>query len=73
MALVAPAGPLNGERIELSLERCRALGFEPVLGASARNRHGYLAGKDSERAADLQNALDDDSIDAVWALRGGYG
>lgn len=55
------------------MERCRSLGLEPVLGESARNRFGYLAGTDEQRAKDLQIALDDDSIAGVWALRGGYG
>ncbi|HEX6559330.1 MAG TPA: LD-carboxypeptidase [Longimicrobiales bacterium] len=73
VALLAPAGPLTDERIEISLERCRSLGLEPVLGRAARSRLGFLAGPDEARAADLQNALLDDSVDAVWALRGGYG
>src|SRR5512141_2750297 len=73
VALVAPAGPLSEERIAHSLERCRSLGLEPVLGAAARRQAGYFAGTDAERAADLQHAFDDDDIDAVWALRGGYG
>lgn len=73
VALVAPAGPLTEERIEISLQRCRDLGLEPVLGRSVYQRFGYLAGNDEERAADLQAAIDGQSIDAVWALRGGYG
>jgi muramoyltetrapeptide carboxypeptidase len=73
VALIAPAGPLTEERIATALERCGNLGFVPVLGAAAAQRTGYLAGPDEERAADLQRALDDDSIDAIWALRGGYG
>ena len=71
VALVAPAGPLAPERIELSLDRCRSLGLEPVLGQAARQRTGYFAGSDVERATDLRSALNDDAIDAVWALRGG--
>jgi muramoyltetrapeptide carboxypeptidase len=73
VALIAPAGPLAEGRIALAIERCRALGLEPVVGAAANQRAGYFAGPDSERARDLQAALDDDSIDAIWALRGGYG
>jgi len=55
------------------VERCRALGLEPVVfpGATARDR--YMAGADALRLADLQSALDDPAIDGVWALRGGYG
>ncbi|HEX2210826.1 MAG TPA: LD-carboxypeptidase, partial [Longimicrobium sp.] len=49
------------------------LGWEPVPGDFCRGRHGYLSGTDRERAADLNGALRDPSIGAVWLLRGGYG
>ena len=35
--------------------------------------HGYLAGTDEQRAADLQWALTDPGIDMVLCLEGGYG
>ena len=73
VALVAPAGPLAEERVARSLELCARLELEPRLGAAARARHGYLAGTDEARAADLVAALRDEDVDAVWALRGGYG
>jgi muramoyltetrapeptide carboxypeptidase len=73
VALVAPAGPVSGERIATSTERCRTLGLEPVVFPGARARHRYMAGEDSIRLGDLQAAFDDPGIDAVWALRGGYG
>ncbi|HUF13898.1 MAG TPA: LD-carboxypeptidase [Longimicrobiales bacterium] len=73
VALVAPAGPLAPERIDASLERCRSLGLEPVLFPGAAGRHRFLAGTDEQRLADLQAAFDDPAIDAIWALRGGYG
>ena len=73
VALLAPAGPLARERIDASLERCRTLGLEPAVYPAAAGRHRFLAGTDDARLADLQAAFDDPSIDAVWALRGGYG
>lgn len=73
IALVAPAGPLEAERIERSVQRCRSLGLEPVVFPGAGARHGYLAGRDAERLGDLQAAFDDLTIDGIWALRGGYG
>ena len=73
VALIAPAGPVTEERVQGALARCGALGLEPVLGASARERTAYFAGPDPLRAADLQAAIDDRAIDAIWALRGGYG
>jgi muramoyltetrapeptide carboxypeptidase len=74
IALIAPAGPmLERDDLTRGQELCRALGLEPVLGANAGRRHGYLAGTDDERLADLNEALRDPSIDGVWCLRGGYG
>jgi len=73
VALVAAAGPLKPDRLDASATRCRALGLEPVVFPAALARHGYMAGTDAERLADLQAAFRDPSIDAVWALRGGYG
>jgi muramoyltetrapeptide carboxypeptidase len=74
IALVAPAGPLL-ERDDLTRAEalCRALGYEPVLGKNAYNRLGYLAGTDDERLGDLNWALREPSVDAVWCIRGGYG
>jgi muramoyltetrapeptide carboxypeptidase len=74
IGLLAPAGPLL-ERDDLTRakELCSALGYEPVLGRHAHRRHGYLAGTDEERLADLNTALQDSSVDAIWCIRGGYG
>jgi muramoyltetrapeptide carboxypeptidase len=74
IALVAPAGPLlETDDLTRAEALCRALDYVPVLGAHAGARHGYLAGTDDERLADLNGALRDPSIDAVWCIRGGYG
>lgn len=74
VALVAPAGPI---RIPADLDRAITnaanLGWEPVVGRHVRERDGYLAGSDQERLADLNAAIRDDRIDAIWCLRGGYG
>ena len=74
IGLVAPAGPLL-ERDDLARgqELCRALGYQPVLFPNAGRKYGYLAGSDDERLSDLNAALADPSLDAVWCLRGGYG
>ncbi len=55
------------------IDNARTLGWEPVVGATVLGRRGYLAGSDAERAADLNRALADPAVDAVWCLRGGYG
>ena len=74
IALIAPAGPLL-ERDDLTRAEalCRALGYEPLIGKNAFNHHGYLAGTDDERLFDLNQALQDPTVGAVWCIRGGYG
>jgi muramoyltetrapeptide carboxypeptidase len=73
VALVAPAGPIPAGGVERAIERVRSFGWEPEAGRYCRGRRGYLSGSDEERAADLNDALRDPTIDAVWFLRGGYG
>jgi muramoyltetrapeptide carboxypeptidase len=74
VALLAPSGPLlEHDHLTRGAELCLALGFHPVLMPNAGNSHGYLAGTDDERVADLNAALTDPAIDAVWCLRGGNG
>jgi muramoyltetrapeptide carboxypeptidase len=74
IALVAPAGPLL-ERDDLTRAEalCRALDYEPVMGAHAGGHYGYFSGTDEARLADLNAALRDPAVDAVWCIRGGYG
>jgi muramoyltetrapeptide carboxypeptidase len=55
------------------MELCHALGYEPVMAPNAGNRYGYLAGTDEHRLSDLNAALANPRVDAVWCLRGGYG
>ncbi|PYP79054.1 MAG: LD-carboxypeptidase [Gemmatimonadetes bacterium] len=74
VALVAPAGPLRGaEELDASIANARSLGWDPRPGANVLARHEYLGGTDAERLRDLNTALADDDVDAVWCVRGGYG
>jgi muramoyltetrapeptide carboxypeptidase len=74
VCLIAPAGPLL-ERDDITRAKalCSALGYEPVVGKNAYSRYGYCAGTDDQRLADLNGALQDSSVDAIWCIRGGYG
>jgi muramoyltetrapeptide carboxypeptidase len=74
IALVAPAGPLQKpDELPRAQENTRILGWEPVVGAHASECVGYLAGHDRDRLNDINRALRDPKIDAIWCLRGGYG
>jgi muramoyltetrapeptide carboxypeptidase len=73
VALVAGAGPLAPEAVARAIDRVRACGWEPVPGEHVKKRHGYLAGTDTERLADLTGAIESREIEGIWFLRGGYG
>ncbi len=74
VALVAPAGPLPElDDLTRAAELCRALGWEPLVAPHAGAQHGYLAGTDAERLGDLNDALADTTVGAIWCIRGGYG
>src|SRR4051812_26304533 len=74
VALVAPAGVLRGEEeVAQSIANARSFGWEPVVGEHVLARAGYLAGTDNQRIDDMNNALSDPMIDAIWCVRGGYG
>ncbi|MBX2814714.1 MAG: LD-carboxypeptidase [Saprospiraceae bacterium] len=71
--LIAPGSPVPRKRIELAKKNVSSLGFEPVLGKHVDKELGFLAGKDEERLEDIHAMFEDDTIEAIWCLRGGYG
>jgi muramoyltetrapeptide carboxypeptidase len=48
-------------------------GLEVVLGDTVTASYNQFAGDDELRAADMQRFINDDSIMAIFAARGGYG
>lgn len=74
IAVVAPASPPQTRSdVEQATAYFQARGHRVVFGPHARAMHGYLAGDDAARAADLQWALSEPGIDMVHTLCGGYG
>jgi muramoyltetrapeptide carboxypeptidase len=74
IAVVAPGSPPQTRSgIEQATAYFEARGHRVVFGPNHRKVHGYLAGTDAERAADLQWALSEPGIDMVLPLEGGYG
>ncbi len=74
IGLAAPASPPDQpEKIDVAIERLTKLGFKVRTGAHLRERDGYLAGSDAQRAGDINALFADPEVKGIFALRGGYG
>lgn len=74
VGMVLPASmAFEGSQIDLAREQLEAIGFEVRLGAHARSRHGYFAGPDHDRAADVNTMFAADDVDGIFCYTGGWG
>lgn len=74
VALIAPAYWVAEEAILMAADVLRGWELEPVIGVHSNNLNvDAYAGTADERATDLMNAFEDDSIKAIICSRGGYG
>jgi len=74
VALVAPASAtFNSVDLDIARESLQALGLTVKVGKHLLGRHGYLAGSDRDRAADINAFFADASVRAVLPIRGGWG
>ena len=76
IAVISPAGSVEESQLQNGLNLIRTRGYEPVLGKNLYTKFskGYnYAGTEKERISDMNWALNDPEISAVWASRGGYG
>jgi muramoyltetrapeptide carboxypeptidase len=70
---VAPAGPADPERVEVCRKRFEALGFRVEVPRELFRRYRFFGGTDDERAADLNAAIRDPKVRAIFPVKGGYG
>lgn len=73
VGVVAPAGAVDEGALTVGVRMLEAAGYRVRLGAAAHKRHGYFAGPDDLRVADLHEMFRDPDIRAILAARGGYG
>jgi len=74
VGLIEPAGFTDDAfDLELLMETVRAMGLVPKAAKHLVQRYGYLAGRDADRAADVQAMFADADVRAVFAVRGGWG
>jgi muramoyltetrapeptide carboxypeptidase len=71
---VLPASQaFEASTIDLAREQLEAFGFRVLVAAHARAKHGYLAGTDAERAADLMAMFENPDVAGIICFRGGWG
>jgi muramoyltetrapeptide carboxypeptidase len=74
IGLIAPSGATyEADDRALVDETIRALGFVPNHGTHTMDRYGYLAGRDENRAADVNAMFANKDVKALMAVRGGWG
>ncbi len=72
--ILSPAGRIRDKTsIDDGIELANHWGLVVFFGNHMLSQYNTFAGTDEQRLEDLQKALDDPSIKAIWAARGGYG
>lgn len=74
IGLVSPASRLpQKKQYDQIIQQVKDLGYKVKVGKNARERYGYLAGRDKQRAEDLNSMFADEEVDAIMPFRGGWG
>jgi muramoyltetrapeptide carboxypeptidase len=74
VGLVNPAGATYlRQDVEYVKDSLAALGLRCVEGKHLLDRYGYFAGTDEARAEDVNDFFRDHAVDAIMAVRGGWG
>jgi muramoyltetrapeptide carboxypeptidase len=73
IAILATARKNTDDNLKPAIDLMRSWGLEVVIGKTIGLDNNQLAGTDEQRAADLQEQMDNPNIKAIWCVRGGYG
>ncbi|MBK7980426.1 MAG: LD-carboxypeptidase [Ignavibacteriae bacterium] len=73
IGLISPASYISDSQLNEAISNFQNLGFNVKYNPAIKDKYGYLAGSDSARAEDFNEMITDKDIDAIVAVRGGYG
>lgn len=71
--ILSPSGAIERNYVDDAAAVLRAAGFEVTLASHVYERYGRFAGTPEQRLEDINNALQDSSVDILLCSRGGYG
>jgi muramoyltetrapeptide carboxypeptidase len=73
VAVIATARVTDPVKVKAGIEIINGWGLRVIPGKSLYQQHHLFAGTDQQRIDDLQKALDDPEVRAIFCARGGYG
>ena len=73
IGIVAPARKISAGELQPAIQQLEKWGLKVKLGKHIYASSNQFAGTDEERAADMQQMLDDKEVNAIISARGGYG
>jgi muramoyltetrapeptide carboxypeptidase len=74
IGVLAPAASyFSEENLWLFLNKLSSMGYRYVLGKNVSQKYGYLAGSDKQRAEDFMDMIAAKEVEAIIAIRGGWG
>lgn len=73
IGITSPAGYITHTDIQPAMQQMQSWGLIVRVGETIGKRDHTFGGTDEERIADMQQMLDDPSLQAIMCARGGYG
>ena len=73
VAIIATARKVSFAEMEPAIAQLKSWHLEVITGNYLTANYNQFAGNDEERAADMQQMLDDEDVKAIFCARGGYG
>ena len=73
IGIAAPASPFDQQAFDHGIEVLESMGYKVKIPENLFIKCGYLAGSDSDRASQLMNLFEDESVRAIFCARGGFG
>jgi muramoyltetrapeptide carboxypeptidase len=73
IGIAAPASPFDQQAFERGVAAHESMGYRVKIPEDLFLRQGYLAGSDSERASQLMKLFEDETVAAIFCVRGGFG
>lgn len=73
VVVLSPSGHVESKWIEGIKSTLSSYGLNVVIAENALSKAGRFAGEDIDRISDLQQAINDTQVKAIFCSRGGYG